>query len=112
LAIPPENVLVIFATPRLCATLMLCEWRKRKMSFKYRETVINQLMNHGIKPDENTPPDCVREFINELYLYEIRALRQRLLDGFIAKSEYANAVLELRNRYPVLGLPIRFWTAE
>jgi hypothetical protein len=69
-------------------------------------------MNHGIEPDENTPPEFVREFINDLYLYEIRALRKRYLDGLIAKSAYANHVLELRNRYPVLSLPLQFWTED
>lgn len=80
------------------------------MSFKYKESVINQLINHGIKPDETTPPELVREFINDLYLYEIRVLRKKLLDGLILRSQYAQTVLELRNRYPVLGLPIQFWT--
>ncbi len=80
------------------------------MSLKYRESVITHLMNHGIKPDENTPPTLVREFINDLYLYEIRVLRKSLLDGLIPKSEYANHVLELRNRYPLLSLPLQFWT--
>lgn len=69
-------------------------------------------MNHGIKPDAETPPERVHEFINDLYLYEIRALRKRLLDGLIPKSAYAEHVLELRNRYPVLGLPLQFWTEE
>ena len=82
------------------------------MSFKYRESVITQLINHGIKPDEHTPPELVHEFINDLYRYEIRALRKRLLDGLIPKSDYANQVLELRNRYPVLGLHLRFWTED
>jgi hypothetical protein len=82
------------------------------MGFKYRESVLDQLMNHGINPDAGTPPEVVREFINDLYLYEIRALRKRLLDGLIPKSEYANHVLALRNRYPVLGLPLHFWIEE
>jgi hypothetical protein len=82
------------------------------MSFKYRESVITLLMNHGLKPDENTPPTLVRDFINDLYLYEIRALRKRLLNGLIPKSEYANQVLELRNRYPVLSLPLQLWTED
>jgi hypothetical protein len=80
------------------------------MSLKYREPVLEQLINHGIKPDADTPPERVREFINDLYLYEIRALRKRLHDGLIPKSEYAKHVLQLRNRYPVLGLPLKFWT--
>jgi hypothetical protein len=82
------------------------------MAFKYRESVINQLLTHGIRPDEMTPPELVRDFINDLYLFEIRALKKKLLDGLVPQKEYAKAVLELRNRYPVLGLPIRFWTED
>ena len=77
-----------------------------------KESYKKTLMNHGIQPDENTPPEFMREFINDLYLYEIRALRKRLLDGLIPKSDYANQVLELRNRYPVLGLPLQLWTED
>ena len=82
------------------------------MKFRYRESVVNQLMGHGIKPDEETPPELVHDYMNDLYRYEIRRLRERLLSGLIAKAEYADHVLSLRNRYPVLGLPLRFWTEE
>ena len=51
------------------------------MAFKYRESVINQLLTHGIRPDEMTPPELVRDFINDLYLFEIRALKKKLLDS-------------------------------
>lgn len=82
------------------------------MSYKYRESVITQLINHGIKPDESTPPELVHDFVNDLYRYEIRALKKRMLAGMFPKSEYTNRVRELRNRYPVLGLHIRFWTED
>lgn len=82
------------------------------MSFKYKESVITQLLHHGIKPDENTPPEIVHDFVNDLYRYEIRTLKKRMIEGLIAKSDYANRVLELRNRYPVLGLHLRFWTED
>jgi hypothetical protein len=50
------------------------------------------------------------EFKSDLYVYEIRTLKKRLLDGLIPQSQYAKTVLELRNRYPALGLPVQFWT--
>jgi hypothetical protein len=82
------------------------------MAFKYREMVIHHLLSHGIRPDATTPPELVRDFINGLYLYEIRKLKSHLQNGLIAQKDYAGAVLSLRNRYPVLGIPLQFWTDE
>ena len=80
------------------------------MAFKYRDPVLVELARHGIKPREDTPPDLVREYVNDLYVYEIRALRKRQRAGLIPMSDYANHVKELRGRYPVLSLPIQHWT--
>jgi hypothetical protein len=60
-------------------------------------------------PRDDTPPEFIHEFINDLYLYEIRSLRARLLAGEIPKKDYAHHVERLRNRYPVLSLPVRYW---
>ncbi len=68
-----------------------------------------ELARHGVAPRDDTPPELVHDFINDLYLYEIRALRKRLLDGLIPKSEYARHVEALRRRYPILSLPTRHW---
>jgi hypothetical protein len=82
------------------------------MAFKYRESVLAELARHGVAPRDDTPPDLVHDFINDLYRYEIRALRSRLVAGQVPKSEYAARVEALRNRYPVLGLHVRFWASE
>jgi hypothetical protein len=79
------------------------------MRFKYRETVLNELARHGIIPRDDTPPELIHEFINALYLFEIRALRGRMRAGLIPKSDYANRVDELRKRYPILSLPVGYW---
>jgi hypothetical protein len=63
-------------------------------------------------PGPCTPPDLVREFVNDLYLFEIRKLRARMRSGLIAKGEYAAHVAALRDRYPILSLPINRWTVE
>ncbi len=47
--------------------------------------------------------------MSDLYRYEIRQLRQRLLTGGIAKASYADAVRALRLRYLVLSLPKDQW---
>ena len=82
------------------------------MEFNYRTDVLEELSRHGVAPTRVTPPDLVREFVNDLYLYEIRALRSRFRAGEIPKSEYAGQVEALRKRYPVLSLPLRYWTAS
>lgn len=80
------------------------------MEFNYRTDVLEELAGHGVAPTRVTPPDLVREFVNDLYLYEIRALRRRFRAGEIPKSDYAGRVEALRKRYPVLSLPLRYWT--
>ncbi len=77
--------------------------------FRYRETVLTELARHGIIPRDDTAPELIHEFINALYVYEIRSLRRRLLDGAVAMRDYASQVEALRKRYPVLSTPVRFW---
>ena len=76
----------------------------------YRPGVLEQLLKHGVRPGEDTPPAVVRAFLNDLYRYELRRLRDRLLAGEIAKPDYAAHVMRLRERYALLSLPVRFWT--
>jgi hypothetical protein len=79
------------------------------MALKYREAVIEELSRHGVRPAADTRPELVREYVNDLYLYEIRTLRARMQAGRIPKNEYAAHVLELRKRYPLLSLPLVHW---
>jgi hypothetical protein len=79
------------------------------MPSKYRDTVLAELARHGVAPRDETPPEFLHEFINDLYLYEIRKLRARMLAEEIPKQEYAAHVERLRNRYPILSLPVRYW---
>lgn len=80
------------------------------MPFKYRMWVLEQLARHGLIPTQETPPDLAQQFVNDLYLYEIRALRKQMRAGLIPKTEYAERAGELKKRYPVLGLPVGLWT--
>jgi hypothetical protein len=80
------------------------------MGFTYRRDVLNELERHGLKPSRESPPDFIREYINDLYLYEIRALRRKMRAGLIARADYAGRVDELRRRYPLLSLPLQYWT--
>lgn len=82
------------------------------MTFKYRESVLHELARHGIAPRRDTPPELIRDFINDLYVYEIRALKAKLKAGRFPRSKYAGRVAELRQRYPLLALPVNHWTED
>ena len=71
------------------------------MEYRYRSDVLEEIARHGVSPTSATPPELLREFINDLYLYEIRELRGRLKSGAIPMSDYASHVEALRNRYPI-----------
>ncbi len=73
----------------------------------YRPDVLAHLLHHGVRPTEHTRPELVRDFVRDLYKYEIRCLRQRYLRRDFPKIEYAGRVDELRRRYPVLALQPR-----
>jgi hypothetical protein len=89
-------------------------WRKRSVSdrsetqgpgpFHYRSDVVEQLWRHGVHPTSHTPPDLVRDFVRDLYKYEIRRLRTRMLSQEFPKNQYADRVDALRRCYPVLAL--------
>ena len=74
---------------------------------RYRAVVLEQLLVHGVRPNEDTRPELVRDFVRDLYKYEIRRLRERYLRQEFPKIEYASRVDELRRRYPVLALQSR-----
>ena len=80
--------------------------------FAYRPDVLAHLLRHGIRPTERTRPELVRDFVRDLYKYEIRALRQRYLRGDFPKVEYAGRVDALRLQYPVLALQAREFLVE
>jgi len=72
--------------------------------YRYRREVLEKLEAHGVRPHPTTPPELVREFVNDLYRYEIRRLRERLLLGEFPKHSYFDRVVSLRNKYSVLAL--------
>jgi hypothetical protein len=78
--------------------------------YRYRQAVLEELLRHGVRPKTTTPPQLVMSFLSDLYRYEIRRLRSRLLAGEIRKSSYAGHIVDLRKRYPLLSLNTRSWT--
>jgi hypothetical protein len=76
-------------------------------TFRYRAAVLDQLAVHGIRPRPHTSPDVVHELVSDLYRYEIRRMRDRLLRREFARTEYFARILELRRRYPLVSLKPR-----
>ena len=81
-------------------------------SYRYRDDVLAELWKYGVRPTEHTPPHLARGFINELYKYELRKLRDRYVRGEFPKREYHRLVIEIRDKYPVLALTPRQWLAD
>lgn len=74
------------------------------MSYTYRADVLRELERHGVRPTPDTSPQLVRDYVRDLYKYEIRVLRSRMLREEFPRQEYSERVEALRNRYPVLAL--------
>ena len=72
--------------------------------YRYRVDVLHELERHGVKPKLHTPPERVRDYVRDLYKYEIRRLRERFLRQEFSKDEYWHRVDALRRQYPVLAL--------
>lgn len=77
--------------------------------FRYRADVLAELPQYGIAPTSRTPPELAREFVSDMYRHQLRQLRLRLLAKEFPRSEYADRVTALRNRYRVLSLRPREW---
>ncbi len=75
--------------------------------YRYRSDVLAQLWRHGVQPTLHTPPELVRDYVRDLYKYEIRRLRERYLRREFPKAEYSARVDTLRRQYPVLALHAR-----
>ena len=79
------------------------------MTYAYREDVLAQLWAHGVQPTPLTPPELVHEFVSDLYRFEIRRLRDRLVRKEIQRVGYADRVVALRHKYPLISLKPRQW---
>jgi hypothetical protein len=78
-------------------------------TYTYHPNILEELARHGLRPLAGTPPERLRDAVRDLYLYEIRSLRRELLRGHIVRNKYADHVIALRLRYPLLSLPIEQW---
>ena len=76
---------------------------------RYKPDVIDELLRHGLRPGPGTTADALREQIHDLYIIEIRKLRNRCRAGEFPPSELASHVVELRKRYLLLSIPVVQW---
>ena len=81
----------------------------REGPFRYRAEILAALRLHGVVPTARTRPELVHEFVSDLYRFEIRRLREQLLAGRFPKKEYADRVIALRMRYPIISQRANDW---
>ena len=77
--------------------------------WSYPPELAEALSAFGLAPGPHTPPRLTRDALSELYRYEIRRLRLRLLAGEVAKADYRGLVIELRKKYWPLSLTPEAW---
>jgi hypothetical protein len=76
---------------------------------RLKPTVLADLAAHGVEPGEEDSPETLRERLNDAYLVEVRRLRERQRSGEIPLREFGSHVQALKERYPLLGLPLDRW---
>jgi hypothetical protein len=79
------------------------------VEYRYKADVLEQLTIHGIRPTSATPPQKAHDFVSDLYRYELRRLRARLLRKEIEKTSYYGHVVAVRERYRLLALKPWEW---
>jgi len=80
--------------------------------YRYRSEILAELPRHGVCPTPATPPALVHEFVSDLYRYELRRLRDRLLRHDFPKREYHGRVVDLRRRYRLISIRPQEWIVE
>ena len=78
-------------------------------TYRYRAAVLEQLWHHGVQPTSSTPPELVHEFVSDLYRFELRRLRDRLVRKEIPKVGYYDRVVDLRRKYPLVSMKPHEW---
>ena len=48
-------------------------------AFRYRGDIVDALWRYGVHPTARTRPELVHEFVSDLYRFELRRLRDRLV---------------------------------
>jgi hypothetical protein len=97
--------------PNRAAAVVLATFRYDcSVPFDYTPEVLEELRRHGAVPRGHTDPQLVRDWLSDVYKFEIRALKQRLKRGDFPQVEYADRVRLLRRGYVLLSIPLQIWT--
>jgi hypothetical protein len=75
----------------------------------YPPELAGALTAFGLAPAPGTPPAVVRDQLNDLYRFELRRLRGRLLASEFTRPEYLERVIAMRKQYWPLTLPLAAW---
>jgi hypothetical protein len=62
-----------------------------------------------VAPTEGDTPASLKERLNDLYLIEVRGLRDRQRAGEIPLRDYAAHAEALKQSFSLLGLPLHLW---
>jgi hypothetical protein len=76
---------------------------------RLRAGVRDELARRGIEPRLDDTLASLRERLNDVYLEDVRRLRERQRAGEIPLGEYARHTDALKDSYPLLGLPLDLW---
>lgn len=79
------------------------------VNWHYSAALRTALEDHGISPREGTSPRLVRAYLNDLYRFEIRRLKDRHVAGQVTKADYVPQVIVLRKKYVALSLTPEEW---
>jgi hypothetical protein len=63
--------------------------------FRYRAEVLDRLWAHGVQPSARTRPDLVRDYVRDLYKYEIRS---RVTGEVVLKTDPYARPMEMRGK--------------
>jgi len=74
-----------------------------------RPAVLLALREKGVEPAEDESPAGLKERLNDLYLVEVRRLRDRQRAGEIPLRDYAAHAEALKQSFALLGLPLDRW---
>lgn len=83
----------------------------RSRRYCYHPEVLAELSEHGVRPTAETAPSLVRAYLNDLYRWELRQLRNQVAERTLPKSALAARVVALRKRYVLLSVPVEAWTS-
>jgi hypothetical protein len=71
--------------------------------------LLGALAGHGVAPRADVHPRFVRDFVSDLYRFEIRRLKHWRATGVVRKEDYVDRVIALRKQYWVLTLEPSAW---